>query len=262
VVLHFVDGQRGDDDLSANGVILEPGAPVIRQFTAPAPGFVITLYELVLERDPTAAELQHWTKRLAAGTSRLTVARDLWQTPEHRRIEVAGLVHALLHRASDPASDAPWVRALGSGAGETSVAQRLLVSSAYQSTHTSLASFVSGLEAEVLGGSLNPDDPALRRLMRRDTRAGRSALARAALTSPAAAARLLTVDDETFLGHPPGPAQIRQASVQLRGRSDAPAVVAERIVASQEFFDLASAMTAQTTTQLTTGGRGRMQARG
>lgn len=27
IVLHFVDGQRGDDDLTANGVIVEPGAP-------------------------------------------------------------------------------------------------------------------------------------------------------------------------------------------------------------------------------------------
>ena len=27
--LHFVDGQRGDDDLTANGVVVEPGAPVL-----------------------------------------------------------------------------------------------------------------------------------------------------------------------------------------------------------------------------------------
>ena len=27
VILHFVDGQRGDDDLSANGAVMEPGAP-------------------------------------------------------------------------------------------------------------------------------------------------------------------------------------------------------------------------------------------
>jgi hypothetical protein len=29
VVLHFVDGQRGDDDLAANGQIVEPGAPAL-----------------------------------------------------------------------------------------------------------------------------------------------------------------------------------------------------------------------------------------
>jgi hypothetical protein len=30
ILLHFVDGQRGDDDLTANGVIVDPGGPAIR----------------------------------------------------------------------------------------------------------------------------------------------------------------------------------------------------------------------------------------
>src|SRR5439155_13531525 len=34
VTLYFVDGQRGDDDLTANGVIVEPGGPA---FIASAP---------------------------------------------------------------------------------------------------------------------------------------------------------------------------------------------------------------------------------
>ena len=29
ITLHFVDGQRGDDDLTANGVIVDPGAPAL-----------------------------------------------------------------------------------------------------------------------------------------------------------------------------------------------------------------------------------------
>ena len=29
VILHFVDGQRGDFDVTANGVILDPGAPAL-----------------------------------------------------------------------------------------------------------------------------------------------------------------------------------------------------------------------------------------
>jgi hypothetical protein len=33
-ILHFVDGQRGDDDLAANGVIVEPGGPVLVQSSA------------------------------------------------------------------------------------------------------------------------------------------------------------------------------------------------------------------------------------
>ena len=30
ITLHFVDGQRGDDDLTANGIIIEPGGPTLR----------------------------------------------------------------------------------------------------------------------------------------------------------------------------------------------------------------------------------------
>ena len=30
VILHFVDGKRGDSDLAANGVITDPGTPALR----------------------------------------------------------------------------------------------------------------------------------------------------------------------------------------------------------------------------------------
>lgn len=36
VVLHFVDGERGDADLTANGTIVDPGAPGITATTAPS----------------------------------------------------------------------------------------------------------------------------------------------------------------------------------------------------------------------------------
>ena len=29
IVLHLIDGQRGDNDLSANGVIVDPGLPAV-----------------------------------------------------------------------------------------------------------------------------------------------------------------------------------------------------------------------------------------
>ena len=77
VVLHFVDGQRGDDDLAINGSIDEPGAPAVRIFATPATAFVTSSYELVLEREPTSDELRYWTHRLAQGVPRLRVMRNL-----------------------------------------------------------------------------------------------------------------------------------------------------------------------------------------
>ena len=38
ITLHFIDGQRGDDDLLANGRISDPGAPAFTPPTRPAPG--------------------------------------------------------------------------------------------------------------------------------------------------------------------------------------------------------------------------------
>ncbi|MEB3173840.1 MAG: calcium-binding protein, partial [Cyanobacteriota bacterium] len=37
IILHFVDGQRGDDDLTANGQILDPGAPAFSNDTSTGP---------------------------------------------------------------------------------------------------------------------------------------------------------------------------------------------------------------------------------
>ena len=38
IFYHFVDGKRGDSDLTANGVIVDPGAPALRAETAGAGG--------------------------------------------------------------------------------------------------------------------------------------------------------------------------------------------------------------------------------
>ena len=34
IILHFVDGQRGDDDLTANGQIVDPGGPALQTLPA------------------------------------------------------------------------------------------------------------------------------------------------------------------------------------------------------------------------------------
>jgi hypothetical protein len=43
IYLSFVDGLRGDDDLTANGIIVEPGAPVFLDKTPPAPPVILEI---------------------------------------------------------------------------------------------------------------------------------------------------------------------------------------------------------------------------
>jgi hypothetical protein len=249
VAVHLVDGRRGDEDGLANGAILDPAAIVIRHFTSPAQAFVTALYELVLQREPSTDELSRGMQRLAAGGSRLGLARAVWELPEHRGLEVNRIYGTYLDRVPDAAGAAFWVRALGRGVGETRVAQALLTSSEYRRSHPTLRSFVSGLEADVLGRTAGPSDPLHRRLLRLGSRAGRAALARAALASPDAAARLLTGDDETLLGRAARPGEVRRASVWLGSLSTAQAAIAERILASKDFLDHASAISPHTTTR-------------
>jgi hypothetical protein len=238
LVLHLVDGGRGDEDGLANGVIQDPGAIVFRTFASPAAAFVISLHELVLQREPSPEELALGERRLAAGVSRLRLARKVWESPEHRGMEVERLYRTDLHRAAEPASRAYWVRMLERGVGETAVARQFLTSREYRHAHPSLRSFVGGVEADVLGRPPNASGRMTRRLLRLGRRAGRVALAQEVLGSRAAAARLVTVDDEMFLGRAAHPAEVRRASNQLLIRPAAPGAIAERILASEAFYDL------------------------
>src|SRR5262249_37771054 len=75
---------------------------------------VRALYRDVLNRAADVAGVQWWVDRLQAGASRLDVATAIWDSPEHRGLEVDQLYTSFLHRAADPAGRAGWVQALAS----------------------------------------------------------------------------------------------------------------------------------------------------
>jgi hypothetical protein len=89
----------------------------------------------------------------------------------------------------------------------------------------------------VLGQSGDLVDPAHGRLRRRRERASFGKLAREALTSPAAATILAQQDATIFLGRPASSQEKQSDGKQLRRRPDAPAGIAERILASSTFYD-------------------------
>jgi hypothetical protein len=113
--------------------------------------FVRALYRDVLNRAPDAAGLQGWVDRLQAGASRLDVATGIWDSAEHRGLEVDRLYTTFLHRAADPDGRAVWANALASGMSEAAVALAFLTSPEYQQAHPDPDSFVRGLYGDVLG---------------------------------------------------------------------------------------------------------------
>jgi hypothetical protein len=254
LVLHLIDGGRGDDDGLANGVIEDPGAIVFRQVAPPTIAFVTALYERVLEREPTSAELTSATGRLAAGAPRLTLARDVWRSPEHRAMEVNRLYGDFLRRMPDPAERTFWIRALERGTGEARVGVRLLTALEFRRTHASLDAFVSGLESSVVGLSAGRRDPQLRRLLRLGSRVSRAELARDVLTSPRVLAQLVRADDNAFLDRAPRAGDVRSVVEAVRRAPSASDLIAERILSSSEFFEHVSGMSSKAAAPRPLGG--------
>jgi hypothetical protein len=124
--------------------------------TAQTSVFVTHLFNDVLDRAPTTAEVNSYVYALQMGASRYAVVNALWESREHRAIQVAQYYQLFLHRAGSPAEITMWVNAFKGGWDETQVAFAFIVSSEYQALHPGNADFLSALYRDVLGRTADP----------------------------------------------------------------------------------------------------------
>lgn len=231
VTLHFVDGGRGDDDLTANGVVVEPGGPVID----PAVSFVVGVYADVLHRTPDPTGVAYWLGALDAGMPRFVVARGFWESPEHRGLQVDDLYAHYLHRAAEPMGREGWVRALVGGAREEDVARAFIASPEYARLHADPASFVQGLYTAVLGRTADLAGEVQFWVGHLGQDLTPDAVAQAFLTSPEARRQLVDRGYLDFLHRPAEPASSGFVDALQQGRLS-PAGFAETVLASDEYF--------------------------
>jgi hypothetical protein len=234
IILHLVYGALGDEHHSGTFAISDPGGPAF--FTNPAQNFVASVYEDVLGRAPSDAEMAGWVKKLDRHESRLQVAQTIWKSTEHRRLQVQQWSTQFLGHPAGPAEQAHWVNLLRRGRGEIAVEQSILTSPDYLRAHPTMASFAAGLAHDVLHQAGNAIDPAQGRLRHRG-QISRGNLAHQVLTSPAAAALLAQQDATTFLGRPATTQETLADQSILRRASTAPEQIAERILSSSAFFN-------------------------
>jgi protocatechuate 3,4-dioxygenase beta subunit len=134
----------------------------IAALTDPPPGTTTTdlqnleayvggLYESLLGRAPDATGMANFTTLLLAGTSRQQVATMLWDSPEHRGLEVDQFYVTYLSRFPDPAGRAAWVTAFSNGATELTVEEAIVASPEYNALHSSNSDFLTSLYSQVLG---------------------------------------------------------------------------------------------------------------
>src|SRR5262249_12138975 len=117
----------------------------VRHDTNEVSAYVSGLYGTLLDRPPDAPGLAAWVSIIQAGVPRDQVALAIWQSPEHRGLEVDRYYALYLHRAADPGGRSAWVSYFQSGASEIDVQQAFILSGEYQAAHVTDASFITAL---------------------------------------------------------------------------------------------------------------------
>jgi hypothetical protein len=242
VILHLVDGGRGDDN-RLPGVIRDPGGPLVMSSQSPEERYVTALYHKLLNRDPETAGLQGWANWLAAGATRFDVESRIYNSPEHRGIQVDQYYSHYLHRAADPGGRASWVNLLLSGTSETAVQQGFLTSPEYVSAHPNVYAFVRGLYEDVYGYA--PDHPGaaywVKKLGTDPSGDDQAFAAGAFLTSTVTNGNQVNAFYASFLGRAVDATGMSGWLAVLRRRFASPEQVADSILVSDEFWQRALA---------------------
>jgi hypothetical protein len=94
--------------------------------------YVRDLYRQILRRDADPDELAHWVALLKAGTTHATIVQAIWDSPEHRGLEVDQLYGHDLDRVAAPQGSTSWANALLNGMSETEATRGFLTREEYR----------------------------------------------------------------------------------------------------------------------------------
>jgi hypothetical protein len=145
--------------------------------------------------------LNYWSGLIHQGTPRNEVARRIWESAEHRGLQVDRYYAIYLHRSADPFGRAAWIRAFQGGASEIDVQRAIVTSGEYQVAHGSNAGFLTGLYVDILGRT--PDSRGHANWLRQlNSGVSRARVAQAFLTSTEAYRLALNRYYEDYLHRP------------------------------------------------------------
>jgi uncharacterized repeat protein (TIGR01451 family) len=114
--------------------------------------YIRGLYHSLLNRDADPAGLNAWLSSLhGPGGSRSKVAAGIWETPEHRGLQVDSYYLTFLQRPSDPGGRAFWQTMFQQGRTENQVVIDFTQTPEFQAHHPSDAEFVAALYTDILG---------------------------------------------------------------------------------------------------------------
>lgn len=113
--------------------------------------FVNGIYGNLLQRTADPAGQNYWTWRLQTGATYERIAREVWDSAEHRRMQVEEYYATYLGRLPNSGELIYWVGAFLRGATELQVEHAFLTSPEYMANHARDEIFLQGLYQDVLG---------------------------------------------------------------------------------------------------------------
>jgi cyclophilin family peptidyl-prolyl cis-trans isomerase len=111
--------------------------------------YIDALFHDLLGRTADATSLAYYQSQLSGGASREHVALAMWNSPEHRALEIDQFYHTYLNRAADPQGKAYFLSAFTTWGTERLVVATFLSSAEYSRLHASNTDFTTALYQDV-----------------------------------------------------------------------------------------------------------------
>lgn len=117
---------------------------------SPQTNFIRGLYVDVLDRQPDLAGMQDWLGRLNEGATNLEVSAGIWESTEHRAIQVDSYYNQFFGRSADPEGRQFWIDEMLAGATEEDTMAAFMTTQEYLESNATNEEFVRAVYQDVL----------------------------------------------------------------------------------------------------------------
>lgn len=118
-------------------------------------GYLWQTYGTILDRPLDTGAFIYWTNQLNAGATRPAVAQAIWESPEHRAMEVQDAYSTYLDRAPGISEQNYWVGRMLAGMTEDQLDREIVNSAEYLRRQAGDQGFLAMIYQDLLGRSLD-----------------------------------------------------------------------------------------------------------
>jgi subtilisin family serine protease len=115
--------------------------------------FLQHLYSDVLGHTPNAADVRSWLRSMYKGTSRTDVAKNIWESKEHRSREIDADYVLLFHHHATSTQLNLWLPVFTNGGNENDVLRGIFASADYAAAYPKNSDYVVSVYKALLGRS-------------------------------------------------------------------------------------------------------------